>query len=251
MNEILNITATDAITMSSMEIAGLTGKAHRHVLRDIRSMLNALKTEPAANEPKNGRVEEPKFGSFYLDAKGEARECFILPKREILILVSGYSVQMRAAIIDRVTALEAMIAHATPSANGLVTDLAAEVRNAIGGIMKGVIHKEMVETIPALVAAELASRSYLLRRGKTSGQIWTESGFPRMKVTSWFSNRLCEMGCQIEGHGRGELGNRTSKLFDPDKADLWLRNGGRRLVEAYISERKGQSALRLVGGRAA
>lgn len=32
--------------MSSLEIAGITGKNHKHVLRDIRKMIEALKISP-------------------------------------------------------------------------------------------------------------------------------------------------------------------------------------------------------------
>lgn len=139
---------------------------------------------------------------------------------------------------------------AAPANRGLVTDLGSDVRTTIGGIVKNVVHREIADALPALldamVSARLAQQSFLLRRGKTAGQIWKEAGFPRMRVTSWFSNRLCEMGCQIEGGGRGELGLGTAKLFDPDKAELWLKNGGRALVERYLAERKGQTKLRLV-----
>lgn len=235
MNEIVNITHGPALTMSSLEIAAWSGKQHKNVMADIRKTLLELNFQPAD------------FSARYIDAKGEGRECFNLPKRESLIVASGYSVQARAMIIDRWMELEAAVASAT-GGHGLVTELAADVRSAIGGIVKGIIHKEMTETIPALVSARLAEQSYLLRRGKTAGQIWRDNGFPRIRVTCWFSNRLSEMGCQIEGEGRGELGLMTAKLFDPDKADLWLRNGGRALVEQYVKERQGQRKLRLVGG---
>lgn len=226
------------LTMSSLEIAAYTGKRHLHVLRDIRKMLVELDEG------------ETKFGSTYIDPQGKTHPAFNLPKRETLILVSGYSVQTRAAIIDRWQELEGMIAAASGN-SGMVTDLAAEVRSAIGGITKGIVHRELTEIIPALVKLEMASQSMAFRRGKTAGQIWREAGFPRIRVTSWFSNRLCAMECQIEGGGRGELGLGTAKLFDPDKASNWLRNGGRKLVEEYISRRGGQTTLRLVGGAAA
>lgn len=238
MNDLSNITNAPALTMSSLEIAGLTGKRHLHILRDVRKMLMEL------------GLEETNFGSFYFGGQGKKEPCFNLPKRETLILVSGYSTELRARIVDRWIELETAVAAAT-STTGTVTNLAAEVRSAIGGIVKGIVHKEFSEVIPALVRSELASQSLSFRRGKTAGQIWRDHGFPRIRVTSWFSNRLSAMDCQIDGGGRGELGVNTAKLFDPDKADKWLRNGGRALVEEYITRRLGQGCLQLLGRRAA
>lgn len=235
MNEIAFITPGTGLTMSSLEIAAYAGKRHLHVLRDIRQMLSEL------------QIEETRFGSFYIGGQGKREPCFNLPKRETMILVTGYSIAKRAAIIDRWQELEAMIANASPAiGNGLVTDLGSDVRAAIGGIIKSVMHKELAELLPDMVRSALASQTLSVRHGKTAGQIWREHGFPPMKITSWFSNRLCEMGCQIEGKGRAEIGGRTVKLYDPDKADLWLKNGGEDRVHRYVAERRGQMKLRLV-----
>lgn len=90
-------------TMSSREIAELTEKEHAHVMRDIRAMLEVLKKDASI------------FGAIYRDAYGRERACFDLPKRETLILVSGYSVSMRAKIIDRWQELEAAVAQPAPT----------------------------------------------------------------------------------------------------------------------------------------
>lgn len=82
-------------TMSSREIAELTGKNHADVMRDIRSMLDSLKKDASS------------FADIYFDAYNREQPCYSLPKRETLILVSGYDVTMRAAIIDRWQEFEA------------------------------------------------------------------------------------------------------------------------------------------------
>lgn len=236
MNAITNITPATGLTMSSVEVAAYTGKRHLHVLRDIRKMLVEL------------GEGETRFGSTYLDTQGKPHPAFNLPKRETMILVSGYSTQMRARIIDRWQELETMVTAASAT-SGTVTDFDAETRKIMGGIFKSVVHSELTSIIPALVRSELATQSLAFRHGRTAGQIWSSYGFPRIKITRWFSNRLVEMGCQIEGGGRAELGGRTCKLFDPDRAELWIKNGGRQLVEAYIAERQGQTKLRLVAAK--
>lgn len=95
MNEISNISALPP-TMSSREIAELCEKRHDHVMRDIRQMIMELHGEEAL----------PSFGGSYVGQDNTTRPCLNLPKRETLILVSGYNLVMRAKIIDRWQHLE-------------------------------------------------------------------------------------------------------------------------------------------------
>lgn len=80
--------------MSSLEIADLTGKQHKNVLADIRNMLDELK------------INSAEFSAQYKDVSGKSNLMYNLPKRETLILTSGYSAKQRAAIIDRWLELE-------------------------------------------------------------------------------------------------------------------------------------------------
>ncbi|MFF8800893.1 MULTISPECIES: Rha family transcriptional regulator [unclassified Methylobacterium] len=109
--------AATAPTMSSLEIHERTGKEHFNVMRDIRNMLEELgfsRDEIAL-----------KFEGYYVASNGKRNPCFNLPKRECLILVSGYSVPLRAAIVDRWAELEAQVA--TPALPDF-TDPAAAAR---------------------------------------------------------------------------------------------------------------------------
>ena len=81
-------------TMTSKEIAEITGKQHAHVMRDIRTLL-----EQGVNESNFGLVE-------YKDTKGETRPMYQLTKKGCLILASGYDPVLREKIINRWEELE-------------------------------------------------------------------------------------------------------------------------------------------------
>lgn len=88
------VTAQNVEAMSSREIAELTGKNHADVMRDIRNMFNSL------------NLAESSFASSYLDANNQSRKCYNLPRFECEVLVTGYDVNRRAAVIKRWMELE-------------------------------------------------------------------------------------------------------------------------------------------------
>jgi phage regulator Rha-like protein len=81
-------------TMSSREIAKLTGKAHKHVLADIRSMLKELE------------IDWADCSAQYQDSTGRSLPCFNLNRELTDTLLTGYSAKMRLAVIRRWHELE-------------------------------------------------------------------------------------------------------------------------------------------------
>ncbi|MGI4841058.1 MAG: phage antirepressor KilAC domain-containing protein [Janthinobacterium lividum] len=81
-------------TMSSREIADLTGKAHKHVLADIRTMLTDLE------------IDWAEFSAQYKDGTGRSLPCFNLDRELTDTLLTGYSAKMRLAVVRRWRELE-------------------------------------------------------------------------------------------------------------------------------------------------
>lgn len=75
--------------MTSLQIAEVTGKMHKHVLRDIRNLLDS-----GVNETNFGLVE-------YKDKKGEVRPMYELTPKGCLILASGYDPILREKIVNK------------------------------------------------------------------------------------------------------------------------------------------------------
>lgn len=98
MTDIIIITQVQ--TMTSLQIAELTGKNHKEVMRSIRNM------EPAW-EKINGR----KFALVeYQDAKGELRPCYQLTKTECLYVATKFNDEARAKLVLRWEELETEVA---------------------------------------------------------------------------------------------------------------------------------------------
>lgn len=95
MNE-LSTTIVDGDRMTSLQIAEVTARLHKNVMRAIRNM------EPAW-EKINGR----KFELVdYKDEKGETRPCYSLNKEECLYIATKFNDEARAKLIKRWKELE-------------------------------------------------------------------------------------------------------------------------------------------------
>ena len=82
--------------MTSLEIAAVTGKLHKHVMEAIRKM-----------EPAWLKVNGSNFRLVdYTDSKGEHRPCYALSKMECLYIATKFNDEARAKLVIRWHQLE-------------------------------------------------------------------------------------------------------------------------------------------------
>lgn len=85
--------------MSHREIAELTGKESFHVKRDCETMLKELGLDP------KGYIQNwihPQNGQTYIE--------YMLPRDLVETLITGYSIRLRHAVLNRLRELEAKVA---------------------------------------------------------------------------------------------------------------------------------------------
>lgn len=99
----MSAVALQQATMSSREIAKLCDKQHKHVLRDIREMLEEIQKDG----PVLDHLKEDK------DSRGYTR-CFHLDKELTETLITGYSIPLRHKVIRRMHELERAVQQAVP-----------------------------------------------------------------------------------------------------------------------------------------
>ena len=106
-NNPINPAPTDEPRMSSLDIAEITGKAHKDVMKAIRNM-----------EPAWQKVNGRNFALVnYTDKKGELRPCYLLTKAESLYVATKFNDEARAKLVLRWQELEE--AYSQQSPNGL------------------------------------------------------------------------------------------------------------------------------------
>ena len=87
-------------TMSSLEIAKLTGKRHDHVMRDIEIMIENMESKGV---PKS---EDTHLDVYVHEQNGQKYNQWLLAKEDSLTLASGYEPALRKIIILRWAELE-------------------------------------------------------------------------------------------------------------------------------------------------
>lgn len=145
MNEIVNITGGTPVTMSSREIAELTGKEHRNVKRDIEKMLKELDEDAL------------KFEHIYFDSMNREQTEFRLDRELTETLLLGYSAPLRRKVLSRLRELEGIVANPV----ALLNDPAA-MRGILLSYTEKVLELEhrVEEMLPAVEALEQIAEAH-------------------------------------------------------------------------------------------
>lgn len=219
-----------ARTMSSREIAELTGKRHDNVKADIRSMLADLK------------VDVLKFQGIYLDSMNRQQNEYLLDREHTDCLLTGYSAAMRMAVIKRWRELEAQ---ATPPAPADLSKLeilqmalesekarvlltvqveaqATKIEHLENLFKEGETATQFCKQLNGVnvmqVQAYLKAKNWLFTEGR-SGTRWRVSSYARDRY-------MTEHHDEITPHGQEPF-----TVYKP----ILLRKGAARLYELYLA----------------
>lgn len=170
------IPAGKTLTMSSREIAELTGKRHDHVKRDIEKMLTELEKDI------------PSFGGIYLDSRSREQVEYHLDRELTETLITGYSIKLRHKVILRLHELEQMasapaIPQTLPEALRLAADLAEQNSHL------QIVVAEQAPKIEALNRIAVADGSLCLTDAAKSLQIKRKDLIAILQARKWIYRR--------------------------------------------------------------
>ncbi|UVL07323.1 phage antirepressor KilAC domain-containing protein [Pseudomonas rhodesiae] len=221
------VAPSNTVTMSTREIADLTGKQHKNVLRDVNVMLDALE--------KTG--SDLSQAIRYTDERGRTSEVR-LDRVLTETLLTGYSIPLRHRVVTRLAELEKVSRHtiSMPSNFAEALQLAADQAKHNASL-----HQVIQQQAPKVLALE--------RLSATQGSICITSaakqlGVGPMKLFKWLSdNRWIYRRAAFSAWSAyqprltaGLLEHKLVKVGKGDEQDL-------KVVEQVMVTRKGITTL--------
>ena len=208
-----------------------------------------------------------KFNCFEIEtvgADGKVRDMLTMPVAKLplwLATINPAHIKnaVKRAKIELYQAESAIVLHdywtkgvaVSGDMEGVVTSLDRSVMNAIGGMVKSIMTKQLAELVPALVEREVLAGRYGIVQGVCALQVVEMAGYTKGRrprgATQFISRRL---GRYHEDRAvpirRSEHGSGRVRLFDETTARRWLADGGKTEIDHYIAGRSGQGSLRLI-----
>ena len=209
--------------MTSLEIAQLTGKQHKNVMRDIRNMEAAWKNIAGLNF---------ELGS-YEDINGQSRPCYFLSKTETLYIATKFNDEARARLILRWEELERQ-------------RMEEQSKQKVQEIRLLACDEEVLNEADDILGDELAELNRYSRFCYTPTEIGKPFGLDGRDLNSF----LCDKGVIRWARGQWRL---TPKYLHLDLTEDRYRyihgaDGRRKLVSHLVWTEKGREfVLGLIG----
>lgn len=212
------LSAKKELTMNSREIATLTSKEHKNVLRTIRYLIDA-------------RILDAQIEPLKFEYRNQWFDCYELNKRDSLVVVARLSPEFTAAVIDRWQELENAnqfhIPQTLPDALQLAAELArkneeakkqlalaapkVEFADAIAGADKGVLIGQFAKTVglgPVTIFRILRELKIFMSRGSSYNlpyQEFVERGYFTVKQGTYETNSETRISHTAMITGKGEM----------------------------------------------
>ena len=195
------LTQKDVKTMSSREIAELTGKQHGHVVRDIE-LLNETLIEESLSI-----IGE----SFYTADNGQVYREFLLTQAQTIDLMTGYNRNLRVRINRRWQELEQRVAAPVfqiPQTLGEALQLAADQAKQLELAAPKVAHYDKVVDRHTLLTAtqvgqKIGLSAIMLNRVLDEIGVYNQSHKRSRAFRQWFIDKeLGEMKQTDMGHSQ-------------------------------------------------
>ena len=227
------------VTITSLEIAEVTSKLHKNVVRDIEEQLGQLKFELS------------NYLDSYTTSQNKQVKMYRLPKREALIVISGYDVKLRAKIIDKLEELENKLRNgnfAIPQTFAEALSLAAEQARQLQALEAANMEQaeQLAEQAPKVAFANAYSASngcmlirdyakYLRQKGvdigekrlfewlRFNGYLTYRNNFPTQKAMDL---QLFNVQAGSYTNSKGEIINTHTSKLTPKGQVYFLRKMG-------------------------
>lgn len=237
MSNITQTIATQIMTMTSREIAELTGKEHAHVMRDIRAMLSELEL-----------VEGGYLQNWIHPQNGQTYQEFALNRELTDTLLTGYSAAARLKVIRRWRDLEeqaAKPAFVLPDFNNPAIAARAwadQVEKAQALEIKAIDQQKQLEVVtPKAQAldrfATFAEGSMCITNAAKALQLQPKKFFAWLQAHQWIYRRAGGSGW-LGYQSRIQVGYLEHKVTTVERGD-----GTEKTVEQVLITAKGLAKL--------
>lgn len=187
-------------TMTSLEIAEITGKEHKNILADVRDEISKLGTE------RGQLIFQP---SYYINEQNKKQPMFVANIQGVLQLGARYSADVRYKLIEKVTKKETVKTKEDIFKNDLID-----------------IEKDKIRLEKSRILKEL-SQSFTNEKYRETLQIYSANALynepilalPEVNRKSYSANELSQLimndhGIKISGNRIGRIANEHNLKTD-------------------------------------